>query len=128
MLEIITVRDDTAWTCLDMGFGLPKDISFIFDSWKCDVCWFFCSRTLKYVILRILLKENTVLLSICIYVRHKRDISTFSQVFDCFGHEIHIKHRKNCECCPGRYLIVNHYSSMSWIKIRNLSEIVNCVT
>ena len=24
-----------------------------------------------------------------------------------------LKHRKNCECCPGHYLIVNHYSSMS---------------
>ena len=24
------------------------------------------------------------------------------------------KHRKNCECCPGHYLIVNHYFSMSW--------------
>ena len=24
-----------------------------------------------------------------------------------------VKHRKNCECCPGYYLIVNHYSSMS---------------
>ena len=23
------------------------------------------------------------------------------------------KHRKNCECCPGHSLIVNHYSSMS---------------
>ena len=23
------------------------------------------------------------------------------------------KHRKNCECCPGHYLIVNHYSSMN---------------
>ena len=23
------------------------------------------------------------------------------------------KHRKNCECCPGHYLIVNQYSSMS---------------
>ena len=22
-----------------------------------------------------------------------------------------LKHRKNCECCPGHYLIVNHYSS-----------------
>ena len=22
------------------------------------------------------------------------------------------KHRKNCECCPGHYLIVNHYSSI----------------
>ena len=39
-----------------------------------------------------------------------------------------IKHRKNCECCPGHYLIVNHYSSMSWFKFRNLSVIVNCVT
>ena len=39
-----------------------------------------------------------------------------------------IKHRKNCECCPGHYLIVNHYSSMSWFKFRNLSEMVNCVT
>ena len=26
---------------------------------------------------------------------------------------IHIKHRNNCECCQGHYLIVNHYSSMS---------------
>ena len=26
------------------------------------------------------------------------------------------KHRKNCEWCPGHYLIVNHYSSMSWFK------------
>ena len=41
---------------------------------------------------------------------------------------VHIKHRKNCECCPGHYLIVNHYSSMSWFKFRNLSEMVNCVT
>ena len=23
-----------------------------------------------------------------------------------------MKHRKNCECCPGHYLIVNHYSSI----------------
>ena len=23
------------------------------------------------------------------------------------------KHHKNCECCPGHYLIVNHYSSMN---------------
>ena len=23
------------------------------------------------------------------------------------------KHRKNCECCPGHHLIINHYSSMS---------------
>ena len=38
------------------------------------------------------------------------------------------KHRKNCECCPGHYLIVNHYSSMSWFKFRNLSVIVSCVT
>ena len=37
------------------------------------------------------------------------------------------KHRKNCECCPGHYLIVNHYSSMSLFKFRNLSVIVNCV-
>ena len=38
------------------------------------------------------------------------------------------KHRKNSECCPGHYLIVNHYSSMSWLKFRNLSVIVNSVT
>ena len=38
------------------------------------------------------------------------------------------RHRKNCECCPGHSLIVNHYSSMSWFKFRNLSEMVNCVT
>ena len=38
------------------------------------------------------------------------------------------KHRKNCECCPGHRLIVNHYSSMSWLKFCNLSVTVNCVT
>ena len=38
------------------------------------------------------------------------------------------KHRKNCECCPGHSLTVNHYSSMSWFKFRNFSVIVNCVT
>ena len=38
------------------------------------------------------------------------------------------KRRKNCECCPAHYLIVNLYSSMSWFKFRNLSVIVNCVT
>ena len=27
--------------------------------------------------------------------------------------DIPIKHRKNCEYCPGHHLIVNHYSSMS---------------
>ena len=34
------------------------------------------------------------------------------------------KHRKNCKCCPGHYLIINHYSSLSWFKFRNLSVIV----
>ena len=38
------------------------------------------------------------------------------------------KHRKNCECCPGHYLIVNHYSLMSWFKFCNLLVIFNCVT
>ena len=38
------------------------------------------------------------------------------------------KHCKNCECCPGHYLIVNHYSSISCVKFHNLSAIVNCVT
>ena len=28
-------------------------------------------------------------------------------------------HRKNCKCCPGHYLIVNHYHPMSWSKFRN---------
>ena len=31
--------------------------------------------------------------------------------WDDFFHT-HTKHRKNCECCPGYYLIVNHYSSI----------------
>ena len=27
--------------------------------------------------------------------------------------KVHLyKHRKNCECCPGHYLIVNQYSSI----------------
>ena len=26
--------------------------------------------------------------------------------------EVPNKHRKNCECCPGHYLIVDHYSSI----------------
>ena len=30
-----------------------------------------------------------------------------------YGGEKNIKHRKNCECCPDHYLIVNHYSLMS---------------
>ena len=29
-----------------------------------------------------------------------------------FRSEIERKHRKNCECCPGHYLIVDHYSSI----------------
>ena len=37
------------------------------------------------------------------------------------------KHSKTCECCPGPYLIVSHYSSMSWFKFRNLSVIVTSV-
>ena len=35
-----------------------------------------------------------------------------------YSFQIHIdkfKHRKNCECCPGHYLIVYHYSSMNVI-------------
>ena len=39
-----------------------------------------------------------------------------------------LKHRTNCECCPGHYPIVDHYSSMSRFKFRNLSAIVNLVT
>ena len=39
-----------------------------------------------------------------------------------------MKTLQDCECCPGHYLIVNHYSSMSWFKFHNLSVIVNCVT
>ena len=29
-----------------------------------------------------------------------------------FNHIHYKKHRKNCECCPGHYLIVDHYSSI----------------
>ena len=29
-----------------------------------------------------------------------------------FGCHLVIKHRKNCECCPGHYLIVDHNSSI----------------
>ena len=39
-----------------------------------------------------------------------------------------MKDCKNCECCPGHYLTVNHYSLMSWFHFRNLSVIVNYVT
>ena len=39
-----------------------------------------------------------------------------------------LKHRKNCECCPGHYPIVNHSPPMSWFKFRNFSIIVNFVT
>ena len=38
------------------------------------------------------------------------------------------KHHRNCEYCPGQYLIVNHHSSMSWFKFCNLSVIVDCIT
>ena len=48
-------------------------------------------------------------------------------IFQILQHLIY-ENRKNCECCPSHYLIVNHYSSMSWFKFRNLSVIVNCVT
>ena len=41
---------------------------------------------------------------------------------------IFTKHPKNCECCPGHYLVVNHSPSMSWFKFCNLSVLVNCVT
>ena len=34
------------------------------------------------------------------------------------------KQHKNCECYPYHYLIVNHYSSMSRFKFRNLSVTV----
>ena len=44
-----------------------------------------------------------------------------------YHYDVNIKHRKNCECCPGHYLILNHYSSMSWFKFCNMSVIVNCV-
>ena len=37
------------------------------------------------------------------------------------------KHCKNCECCPGHALSVNHYPWMSWLQFLYLSEIVNCV-
>ena len=37
--------------------------------------------------LRILLKQNTALLSLCMYVSHRRDISTF---FNYLEHENHI--------------------------------------
>ena len=51
----------------------------------------------------------------------------FTTLLENFGIVLQLKHRKNSECCPGHYLIVNHYSSMSWFKFRNLSLIVNCV-
>ena len=52
-----------------------------------------------------------------------------SQIYSVQFQELkHSKHRKNCECCPGHYLIVSHFSSMSGFKFRNLSVIVNCVT
>ena len=48
-------------------------------------------------------------------------LSTFRQNID--DNQL-ITHRKNCECCPGHFLIVNRYSSMSWFKLRDLSVMV----
>ena len=48
--------------------------------------------------------------------------------FQCKTYNYISKHRKNCEGCPGHYLIVNRYSSMSWFKFPNLSVIVYSVT
>ena len=39
-----------------------------------------------------------------------------------------LKNRKNCECCSGHNLIVNHWPPMSLLKFCNLSVIVICVT
>ena len=59
----------------------------------------------------------------------RTELEEMTQVYIQINTSIYIpKHRKNCECCPGHYLIVSHYSSISWFKFRNLSVIVNCVT
>ena len=50
----------------------------------------------------------------------KRFILPFQQQL--FG-LTYCKHRKNCECCPGHHLIVNHYSSMSWKSLKSLINV-----
>ena len=56
------------------------------------------------------------------------EVSFSVNLFQKGRNKARIKHHKNCECCPGHPLIVNHYSSMSIFKFRNLSVKVNCVT
>ena len=56
------------------------------------------------------------------------EVSFSVSLFQKGRNKARIKHHKNCECCPGHPLIVNHYSSMSRFKFHNLSVKVNCVT
>ena len=64
--------------------------------------------------------QNTKV-AICNYAKYQMVPSNFRQVFKHRKNEnnhiqdiifVNDKHRKNCECCAGHYLIVNHYSSI----------------
>ena len=72
-------------------------------------------------------------LLLCTHINEKRSLSNCfwdldpSQLYNSWAFDAKKKHRKNCECCPGHYLIVTNKPLMSWYKFRNLSVIVNCV-
>ena len=87
-----------------------------------SLCWYDLPRTLRFFLTWFDFNFNLT------FQTRNKHINSVYWLRAYLQHSKNLKHRKNCKCCPGHYLIVNHYSSMSWSKFRNLSEMVNCVT
>ena len=112
-IEDIPELDRDLYRCLTLKYTL---IDILTATLMFDYCLWICNDIVSTIrkwirIVKMIIKE---------VMKMKSMMCNWSKQI--------IKHRKNCECCPGHYLNVSHYSSMSWFKFRNLSEMVNCVT
>ena len=97
--------------------ALTKEIPNLFDILNCS-CIFFCWQISFFAITWLPFKTFTN----CCQAHEKLSLSFLQQSIAVIKdtrsslQNTLSKHRKNCEGCPGHYLIVNHFSSMSWFK------------
>ena len=108
-------------TCLE-GYFLPQRRIWV--QWRVQTNPGSISKTkkvkpkkLKRKRRQILSNRSTYLSRLCVSAKAMTVPGEIDKCFskadlDAFRVIVFRKHRKNCECCPGHYLIINHYSSI----------------
>ena len=106
----LTAKISFKYWCLSILLHIKKTLTAkIFFKILVSIYFAQCKKTSDEII-------NHVCLGITQALRLTLKLNQFTCSLKIFGFWRE-KHRKNCECCPGHCLIVNHYSSMSWFNL-----------